>query len=129
MTGQRSRDRRREPELVHGLTEPVELADWDYAIILAALKLYRCSRLEAGDVTRARYVDHIMGKLRRPFAELVRRTKRKHRKLKALGADGQLTLTTIDLEEVVPGDVGGDLPDDVGDDEEVKQYASSVAPS
>ena len=32
-------------------------------------------------------------------------------------------------EEPSPGGVGGDLPDDVGDDEEVKQYASSVAPS
>jgi len=32
-------------------------------------------------------------------------------------------------EEPSPGGVGGDLHDDVGDDEEVKQYASSVAPS
>jgi len=27
-------------ELVHGLTETVELKDWDFAIIQAALKLY-----------------------------------------------------------------------------------------
>jgi hypothetical protein len=71
-----------------------------------------------GGATRARYVDHIMGKLKRPFAELVRRTKRKHRELKALGADGQLILTTINLEEVVPGGVGGDLSDGADDAEE-----------
>lgn len=102
LTGRLGSRRRRAPELVHGLTEPVELADWDYAIIIAALKLYRAQRAEAGDVVRARYADRITGKLRRPFAELIRRTKRKHRELKAIGADGQLTLTTIDLEEVEP---------------------------
>jgi len=102
MSGRRGSQRRRPPELVHGHTEPVELADWDYAIIIAALKLHRARKVEEGDMARARYADRIRGKLRRPFAELIRRTKRKHRELKALGADGQLTLTTIDLEEVEP---------------------------
>lgn len=52
------------PELIHGLTEPVELADWDYAIISAALRLYQAQRAKARDVVRALYAERIMGKLR-----------------------------------------------------------------
>ena len=102
MSGRSGPRRRRAPELVHGLTEPVELADWDYAIIIAALKLYGARRAEEGDAARARYADQVREKLRRPFAELVRRTKRRHRELRVLGADGQLTLSDLNPEEDEP---------------------------
>jgi len=73
------RRRRRAPELVHGLTETVELKDWDFAIILAALKVY-AKEHHGGSGT---YADNLAKRLRVPFSRLVRRTKRKRREIMA----------------------------------------------
>jgi len=71
-------------ELVHGLIETVELKDWDFAIIIAALKLYAEDRRKRGKGNMATYAEGIIKKLRPPFSNLVRRTKREHRKLSAV---------------------------------------------
>ena len=65
-------------ELVHGLTKTVKLADWDFAIIQAALKYYARNHPQS----RA-YCKQLQAKLRRPFASLVKDTKRLHASLKA----------------------------------------------
>jgi hypothetical protein len=71
-------------ELVHGLTETVELRDWDFAIIQAALKLYIKEAKKRGKISAIGYAQHLQGKLRRPFVRLVKRTKREHRRLEIL---------------------------------------------
>jgi hypothetical protein len=71
-------------ELVHGLTETVELKDWDFAIIQAALKLYIKEAKKRGKISAVGYAQHLQGKLRRPFVRLVKRTKREHRRLENL---------------------------------------------
>jgi len=82
--------RRRKPELVHGLTETVELADWDFAIIISALKLYARAKKRAGDAGHYTYARNLAKELRRPFSRLVRRTKRKHREILASISHAQL---------------------------------------
>jgi len=71
-------------EIVHGLTEPVELADWDYAIIQTALKLYAKEKRRLGDEAHAKYADRIRAKLRPAFVKLVKRTKLEHKRLENL---------------------------------------------
>jgi len=71
-------------ELVHGLTETVELKDWDFAIIQTALKLYAKEKRRQGDKATAKYADNISAKLKPAFARLVKRTKREHRRLECL---------------------------------------------
>lgn len=74
----------REKELVHGLEEAVSLKDWDYAIIISALKRYKVWKEELGDIAHAKYADNLIVKIRGPFSRLVRRTKREHRRLESL---------------------------------------------
>jgi hypothetical protein len=71
-------------ELVHGLTETVELKDWDFAIIQAALKLYIKDAREKGEWSTIAYAQQLQRKLRKPFVNLVKRTKREHRRLENL---------------------------------------------
>lgn len=71
-------------ELVHGLTETVELKDWDFAIIQAALKLYVKEARKKGKTSTIRYTQQLQGKLRRPFSRLIKKTKREHRRLESL---------------------------------------------
>lgn len=72
-------------ELVHGLTETVELKDWDFAIIQASLKLYIKDAKEKGkNPAVIGYAKQLRKKLTRPFARLVKRTKREHRRLENL---------------------------------------------
>lgn len=68
------------PELVHGLTETVELKDWEFAIILAALKFYAKNHEKKATST---YAQNLAKKLRVPFSQLVIRTKRKHKEILA----------------------------------------------
>lgn len=70
--------------LVHGLTETVELKDWDFAIIQAALKLYIKDAKEKGKGSTIAYAQQLQRKLRKPFVRLVKRTKREHRRLENL---------------------------------------------
>lgn len=71
--------RQRAPELVHGLTERVELKDWEFALLIAALKVYaddaKRRGLSPGVITYAR---RLRSHLSVPFARLIKRTKRKH---------------------------------------------------
>jgi hypothetical protein len=69
---------------VHGLTETVELKDWDFAIIQAALKLYIKDAKEKGKGSTIGYAQQLQRKLRKPFVRLVKRTKREHRRLENL---------------------------------------------
>jgi len=78
------KSRRRKPELVHGLTETVELKDWDFAIIQAALKLYIKDAEKKGKTAAVGYAQQLRRKLRKPFVNLVKRTKREHRRLNCL---------------------------------------------
>ena len=75
---------KRKKELVHGLTETVALADWDFAILLASLKLYAKVR-HAQNPEKYRnviaYSKQLRKKLRKPFNKLIKRTKKEHRKL------------------------------------------------
>jgi len=66
-------------ELVHGLTETVELKDWDFAIIQAALKLYIKYHQQRGKLATVGYAKQLQKRLRKPFVALVKRTKREHR--------------------------------------------------
>lgn len=77
---------KRDKELVHGLTRSVELKDWDFAIIQAALKYYGKNHPES----RA-YVKQLSAKLRRPFASLVKDTKRLHASLRAAQTTKKVT--------------------------------------
>jgi len=76
---EKQRKRQPRPELVHGLTETVHLKDWEFAIIIAALKVYaddaKKRGLSPGTVTYAR---NLRSRLSAPFGRLVKRTKRKH---------------------------------------------------
>jgi hypothetical protein len=72
-------------ELVHGLTETVELKDWDFAILIAALKLYIKDAKETGkNPAVIKYAERLHRKLSKPFVRLVKRTKREHRRLENL---------------------------------------------
>lgn len=72
-------------ELVHGLTETVELKDWDFAIIQAALKLYiKDAKQKGKNPAVIAYAGQLREKLRKPFVNLVKRTKREHRRLQNL---------------------------------------------
>lgn len=69
-------------EPVHGLTETVELKDWDFAIIQAALKLYvKDAKEKDKNPAVIAYAKRLQMKLKKPFARLVKRTKREHRRL------------------------------------------------
>jgi len=70
-------------ELVHGLYETVELKDWDFAIILSALKVYADQKAKEGKSVQRTYALNLAKKLRIPFSKLVKRTKRKHREILA----------------------------------------------
>jgi len=89
------RRRRRAPELVHGLTEAVDLKDWEFAIILAALKGYANEHPEGSGT----YAVNLSKRLREPFARLIRKTKRKRREILA-------SLNTAQLHEF-GGESGG----------------------
>lgn len=70
---------------MHGLTETVELKDWDFAIIQAALKLYiKDAKRNKKSPAVIGYAMQLRRKLREPFAKLVKRTKREHRRLENL---------------------------------------------
>lgn len=71
-------------ELVHGLTETIELKDWDFAIIQAALKLYVKDARRKGKISSLRYTQQLQGKLKRHFGALIKRTKREHRRIESL---------------------------------------------
>jgi len=72
-------------ELVHGLTEKVELKDWDFAIIQAALKLYiKDAKQKGKNPAVIAYARQLRNKLKKPFVRLVKRTKREHRRLENL---------------------------------------------
>jgi len=79
MSQVRQKKRRRAPELVHGLTERVDLKDWEFALIIAALKVYaddaKRRGLSPGVITYAR---RLRSHLSVPFAKLIKRTKRTH---------------------------------------------------
>jgi len=72
-------------QLVHGLTETVELKDWDFAILQAALKLYiKDARRRGISPAVIAYALRLRKKLRDPFVRLVKRTKREHRRLEMI---------------------------------------------
>jgi len=82
------RKRKRSKELVHGLSRTVELKDWDFAMIQAALKYYAKNH-----PSRRGYIKTLMAKLRTPFVDLVKETKRQHHRIRSsLGSD---TLDTV----------------------------------
>jgi len=69
-------------ELVHGLTETVKLKDWEFALLIAALKVYaedaKRRGLSPGIITYAR---NLRARLSAPFARLIKKTKRKHHEI------------------------------------------------
>jgi hypothetical protein len=84
-TGKWKPDALRKKELVHGLTETVDLKDWDFAIIQAALKLYiKDAKQKGKSPAVVGYAQQLQKKLKRPFVKLVKRTKREHRRLENL---------------------------------------------
>jgi len=70
-------------ELVHGLTETVELKDWDFAIIQASLKMYIKHHKAKGNNLTVAYTQQLQKKLRIAFVRLIKRTKKEHRFLKS----------------------------------------------
>lgn len=81
---------RKNRELVHGLTESVDLKDWDFAILIAALKLYiKDAKTTGKSPAVIAYAMQLKEKLRPPFVRLVKRTKREHRRLEILAEHGQ----------------------------------------
>jgi len=72
----------KKPILFHGLSERVDLKDWEFALIIAALKAYsdeaRHRNLAPGVIT---YTRRLRSRLSGPFARLIKRTKRRHHEI------------------------------------------------
>lgn len=93
----------RSKELVHGLTEAVELKDWDFAILIAALKIYiEDAEAKGKPPAVIGYAKGLRARLRGPFVRLVKRTKREHRRLQNL-IDHEKILADFAEKENQPG--------------------------